>query len=104
MPRQFLTFLGFCVVIFAIWSDCQQRQPVQELSAPGVATIPVANDRASLDALATLNPSRLNGFRVANPARVKVIERGFGAVLVEVLDGDQAGRRGWVFAEWVSPK
>lgn len=104
MSCPILQAIGFLALVYAGISDCRHRDPVQLLSAPGVISLPVAEDRSGLDSLAALDPGRASSFRVVNPVRVKVLQRDFGGVLVEVLDGDQAGRRGWMFQEWVSPK
>ena len=104
MTRFFLPFVGVLAVIYAIFSDVRLAEGEGFLSAPGVATVPLAVDRAALHDLARLAPGPGTFFRAPNSARVRVIDRRMGAVLVEVMDGDQAGRRGWAFAEWVSPK
>ena len=104
MPKSFLPWLCAAALAVLVWDRCADHAPVQVLSALHLASIPVAKERTTLDTMLHYDPVPGTVFFVPDSSRVKVIDRQYGCLLVEMVGGPEAGRRGWVAAGWVSPK
>ena len=68
-----------------------------ESAATEFGKLAVANDTTGISQMVLAGQL----FMAPQGTRVRVIERGFGRKRVRVLDGELAGRDGWVPSDWV---